>query len=44
MKTIKRKEKVIDNISIYENKTIMEIVHFEIDIEIHDEMSNSMLF
>ncbi len=41
MKTIR--EKVIDDISIYANKTIREIVHSEYNIEIHGDMNNSML-
>jgi len=40
----KEKEMFIDDISIYENGTIIEIFHFENDIEIHVYMNNPILY
>jgi hypothetical protein len=45
MKTIKEKEKqFFDDISIYEDKTITEIFHFENDIEIYNYLNNPIFY
>jgi hypothetical protein len=39
-----KRRKFIDDISISENETIIEIFHFENDIEIHVYMNNPILY